>query len=144
MEFPQPNKGHLWKTTMNIVLDKRWNASFILIQNKARKSTCATFFCFLFFFFLFLGPHLWHMEVPRLGVKSKLQPPAYTTATPPPGRSCVCDLCLHHSSWQQRILNPLSEARDQTFILMDTTRIHFYWASHNGNSHLHYFNPKWR
>ena len=27
----------------------------------------------LFFFFLFfLGPHLWHMEVPRLGVKSEL------------------------------------------------------------------------
>ena len=25
--------------------------------------------------------HLWHMEVPRLGVKSELQLPAYTTAT---------------------------------------------------------------
>ena len=27
-----------------------------------------------------LGPHLQHMEVPRLGVKSELQPLAYTTA----------------------------------------------------------------
>ena len=40
----------------------------------------------LVFFFLFggggsLGPHLWHMEVPRLGVESELQLPAYTTAT---------------------------------------------------------------
>ena len=35
---------------------------------------------FLLFFF-FLGPHLWHMEVPRLGVKLELQLPAYTTAT---------------------------------------------------------------
>ena len=34
-----------------------------------------------FFFFFFLGPHLWHMEVPRLGVKLELQLPAYTTAT---------------------------------------------------------------
>ena len=26
---------------------------------------------------------------------------------------------LHHSSWQRRILNPLSEARDRTQILID-------------------------
>ena len=25
-----------------------------------------------FFFFVFLGPHPWHMEVPRLGVQSEL------------------------------------------------------------------------
>ena len=31
--------------------------------------------------FSLLGPHLWHMEVPRLGVKLGLQLPAYTTAT---------------------------------------------------------------
>ena len=32
-----------------------------------------TFSFFLFFFFLvFLGPHLWHIEVPRLGVELKL------------------------------------------------------------------------
>ena len=31
--------------------------------------------------------------------------------------SHVCD--LHHSSWQRRILSPLSEARDRTRILMD-------------------------
>ena len=29
----------------------------------------------------FLGLHLQHMEVPRLGVESELQLPAYTTAT---------------------------------------------------------------
>ena len=27
---------------------------------------------FLFVFFVFLGPHLWHMEVPRLGVESEV------------------------------------------------------------------------
>ena len=36
---------------------------------------------FLFFSFVFLGPHPWHMEIPRLGVGSELQLPAYTTAT---------------------------------------------------------------
>ena len=32
------------------------------------------------FIYCFLGLHLQHMEVPRLGVESELQLPAYTTA----------------------------------------------------------------
>ena len=32
------------------------------------------------YIYCFLGAHLWHMEVPRLGVKLELQLPAYTTA----------------------------------------------------------------
>ena len=51
--------------------------------------------------FCFLGPHVWHMEVPRLGVESELLLPAYTTAT---------------AMW---ILNPLSKVRDQTRVLTD-------------------------
>lgn len=31
--------------------------------------------------FLYLGPHSWHTEVPRLGLESELQLPADTTAT---------------------------------------------------------------
>ena len=38
-------------------------------------------FVFVYLFICFLGPHLWHMEAPRLGFKSELQLPAYTTAT---------------------------------------------------------------
>ena len=38
-------------------------------------------FFFFFFFLVFLGPHLQHMEVPRLGVEVELQLPAYATAT---------------------------------------------------------------
>ena len=85
-----------------------------------------TFFCFLFFFFsfVFLGPHSQHMEVPRLGVWLELHLPACTTATATPDPSCVCD--LHHSSSQRRILNPLSEARDQTRNLMVPSWIHFH------------------
>ena len=40
--------------------------------------------------------------------------------------SNVCN--LHHSSWQCQILNPLSEARDQTWILKDASQIHFHGA----------------
>ena len=35
----------------------------------------------IFFFFTFLGPHLQHVEVPRLGIEKKLQLLAYATAT---------------------------------------------------------------
>ena len=38
----------------------------------------------------------------------------------------VCD--LRNSSRQCQILNPLSEARGRTCILMDTSQICFYWA----------------
>jgi len=62
------------------------------------------------FLFCFLGLNPWHMEVPRLGVESKLQLLVYTTATATQDLSRICD--LHHSSQQHRILNPLSEARD--------------------------------
>ena len=39
---------------------------------------------YLKFFFVFLGLHLWHMEVSRLGVHLELQLPAHTTATAMP------------------------------------------------------------
>ena len=64
----------------------------------------------IFFLFFFSGPHLRHMEVPRLGVESKLQLPAYTTAAEALDPSCICN--LHRSLKQRKILNPLCEARD--------------------------------
>ena len=69
-------------------------------------------------FFLSFWPHLWHMEVPEWGIKLELQLPAYTTATVTPDQSCICN--LRYNSWQCQILNPLSEARDQTHIFTET------------------------
>ena len=71
----------------------------------------------MYIFFAFSGLHLRHMEVPRLGVNSELQQ-HNSTATAVRDPSHICD--LHHSSQQCRIPDPLSEARDQTHILMDT------------------------
>ena len=51
---------------------------------------------FFFFCLVFLGPHLWHMEVPRLGFKPELQLLAYATAPATP------------------ILNPPNKAWDGT------------------------------
>ena len=78
-------------------------------------------FYFILFYCLFLGLHLQHMDVPRLGVESELQRLAYTTATATQNPSHICD--LHHSSWQRWILNPPSKAKDQTHNLMVPSHI---------------------
>ena len=75
----------------------------------------------------FLGLHLRHMEVPWLGDELELQLPAYTTATAMQDLSCIFN--LHHSSWQCWILNPLSKAGDPTCVLVDTSWVHFCWAT---------------
>ena len=90
-----------------------------------------------FVFFLWLP--LWYMEVPRLGVEWETQLPAYITTTATQDSSSVCD--LHHSSWQSQLLNPLSEARNQTSILMDTSWI-LNPVSHNRNSFFHWLHPQ--
>ena len=78
-------------------------------------------------FFLFLGPHPWHMEVPRLGVESEPQPLTYATATAMPDLRCTA-ACGSAGSF-----NSLSEARDGTCILMDTGQV-LNPLSHSRNS----------
>ena len=46
------------------------------IESHRNYSTCLRVES-LYYLFSFLGPHLQHMEVPRLGVESDLQLPAY-------------------------------------------------------------------
>ena len=36
---------------------------------------------------------------------------------------------IYHSSWQHQILNPVSEIRDRTCVLMDMSRLHFCCAT---------------
>ena len=88
--------------------------------------------------FVFLGLHSKRMEVPGPGVKSELHLLVYTTATATWDPSHICD--LYRKPWQcqiLRILNSLSEARDQTCILMDTSQVRNP-LSHNRNSSSHY------
>ena len=74
---------------------------------------------FFFFFFKDYTHGIWHMEVLRLGVEWELQLLAYATVSATQDPSRICD--LHHSSRQHQILNPLSEARDGTRVLMDAS-----------------------
>ena len=78
----------------------------------------------IFALFCFIGPHLGHVEVPRLEAELELQLPAYATATAMLDPSHIYN--LHHSSWQHQILNPLNKARYQTHILMNTSQVHYH------------------
>ena len=60
------------------------------------------------------------MEVPWIGAELELQLPAKATPR------------------QHQIPNPLSEARDQTHILMDTSQIHFH-RDNTGTLHVTIF-----
>ena len=77
-----------------------------------RISTIDTIIFFLFFFFL--GPHLWRMEVPGLGVDSELQ-------LGPMPQPQECHIWATSATlWQRQILNPLSKASDRAHALTDT------------------------
>ena len=112
----KPKREGLW------ILVCRWNISIF------KQKAMGLFYSYnIFFFFFFLRPHPPHMEVPRPGVKSELQLPAYATATATWDPSHVCD--LHHSSRQHRILNPLSKTRDRTCNFMVSSQIRFHCAT---------------
>ena len=89
---------------------------------------------FFFAFFFFLGPHPWHVEVPRLGNELELQLPAYTSATATQDQSRICD--LHHSSWQNQILNPLSKGPAASWFLVG-----FVAAAPQQELQHHFFYP---
>ena len=65
------------------------------------------------------------MEIPRLGVELDHSNTSHVM-------SHVYE--LHHTLWQSQIVNILSEARDRTYIFMDTSWV-LNPLSHNGNSH---------
>ena len=96
--------------------------------------------CTRFVNFYFLGPHLWCMELPRPGFKLELQLLAYTTAMATPDLNNIGNLC--HSLQQCQIPNPLSEARDGTHILTETSWV-FNLLSHYGNSYFIIFISKY-
>ena len=62
----------------------------VLLLCHLNSASVLLIFCFL----LLLGPHPWHKDVPRLGVKSELQLLATATATQELSHVC----CIHHSS----------------------------------------------
>ena len=112
----------LWHRAQLQLGSDHWPRSFHMPQMQPKKKV----FCF-FLFFCFWGPHPWHMDIPRLGVNSELQLLTYATTTAMRDLTHICD--LFHSSRQCWIPEPLSKARDQTQVFMETSRIPFHWAT---------------
>ena len=105
-QLPVPCPGVKWRTFS--ALGSR-NFSFLILRSQVRKSHQQPWFQFLwtpFFFFFFLGLHLWHMEVPGPGVKWELKLLTYTTGTAMRDPSHIYHLSC--SSRQHPILNPVS------------------------------------
>ena len=127
------NKYKMYKNNIFIQVLRAKQVSIVSFLMKTEHN----FFWHISFSFIFsLGPLLWHMEVPKLGVKLEMQLPAYATATP--DCSHVCD--PQHSLQQCRIFNLLSETRDWTSNLMDTSRV-CNLLSHNGNFQHNFLEP---
>ena len=105
----------LWKQIWRLA------AWMVLLLRFIHVHIIITSFFFFFNFAFLLGPHPWHIEVPRLGVELELQLLDYAKATAIRELSHVCD--LHHSSQQRQVLSPRSEARDGTLILRDPSRV---------------------
>ena len=85
-------------------------------SRKHEKNQVRDFVLIYLFICLSLGLPPQHVEVPRPGIQSELWLPAYTTATAMPDPSLICS---------QILINPLSEARDRTCILMVPSHICF-------------------
>ena len=93
----------------------------LLAEPIGKKNYVPFAFCILFLiFFLFrVTPVAYRRSQARGWIGAAAASLHYSTARP--GLSCFGD--LHHSLWQHQILNPLSEARYRTRILMDTSQV---------------------
>ena len=81
MEAAFPASTSSWVWTCDLVTANQMDVeeSWELSPKGSLYRSFAHFF-FVVVVFFFLGPHPWHVEVPRLGVESELQLPTYTTA----------------------------------------------------------------
>ena len=91
-----------------------------ILSNGILKTSLRTLWGFIFCCCVFLWPHLWHTQVPRLGAESEL-PEAYTTA------SETLDL-----SW--RILNPM-RSKINPHPQRDSIGFLTYWVTNRNSKH---------
>ena len=102
--------------------------SFVSCWGRTSKEVIYFFF-FFFFFLFFLGYTLGIWKFPGLGSNwnYRYQPTQLYHSHSNPDLSCICN--LYHGSQQCLIINPLSEVRDRTLVLMATTWVHYHGAT---------------
>ena len=114
-------------------------SSYQTIETKhSRMAYKEAFFFFFLSFFVFLGPYLRHMEVPKLGVKLELQLPAYATTTATPDLHTAASSTYTTAHCNARSLTHWA-VQGSNCILMDISQIHFHWAT-TGTPQCHLLN----
>ena len=98
------------------------------IQSDSGSQVSAFIYLFLIFFLiLFLGPNLWHMEVPRLGLEPELQLLASTTPQPQQGQ--IQAASATYISAYGKAGSLIGKFKNQTHIFTDIGRIYFHFAT---------------
>ena len=87
------------------------------VQQRKTNTIWHYFFFFFFFFLAFLGLHLWYIEVPRLGLNQSCS----RQPTPEPQ--------THQIQAALATYTTTHRVRDQTHILVDTSQVHYWWAT---------------
>ena len=77
-------------------------------------------------FFLLLGPHMQHLEVPRLWVEQELHLLAYTK--PQQHRILATSVTYTAVHSNAGLFVPLSKAKDESCVLMDTSQVRYHSA----------------
>ena len=90
----------------------------------ASETSSVTWEWLFFFLFLFRDASVIYGSSQARGRIRAAAAGLYATAMATWDPSCVCN--LHHSSRQCWIFNPLSEAREWTYILMDASWVHYH------------------
>ena len=99
--------------------------SFCVCRNTHNIKFTRIFFFFFFVFFL-AAPAAYGSYQARGLIGAAAPSLCHSQGIATPDLRLVWE--LHHSPWQRRILNPLSETREQTCILMDTRQVCYCWA----------------
>ena len=102
-------KMTLWVLCLFVIL------TILIIYVMTLNSNMKNIWSYESFFSCFLELHLWHMEVPRLGAESEPQLLATTSHA--------------RSKLLLQLVVQLMAMLDQTQILIDTSQIHFCWAT---------------
>ena len=112
---------------------------FFMGSSGQQRFVCLFVFVFFSFFFFFRAiPAVYGSSWAKGRIRAAAAGLARAIATRDP--SLTYD--LHYSLQQWQLLNPLSEARDQTCILMNTSRF-CNLLSHNGNSQQSFISHVW-
>ena len=111
-----------------------WKGNLVAGRQESRELTFAFYILFYThihtYIHIFLGPHSRHMEIPRVGVKwscSHWPTPQPQPQSQPHGIWAVSVTYSTAHSNARSLTH--SEARDQTWVLMDTSQICFCWAT---------------